>query len=255
MANEVMDKEVSFEVNGENVRLTPNMIQQFLTSGNGKITPQETMMFLNLCKYQHLNPFLKEAYIIKFGDSPAQIITSKEAFMKRAESSPNYDGVSAGCIVLRNNEIVYTKGAFILPTDNLVGAWADVKRKDRSQPHHVEIGLKEFSKGQSTWNAMPATMIRKTAIVNALREAFPESLGAMYTEDDKNPNETSTKAAQNQTEPSKTQNKLADIIGGGNDATNNAGELETEPEPEIIESIKQDDAEEIEGTFEQPELL
>lgn len=255
MTNEVMDKEVSFEVNGESVRLTPNMIQQFLTSGNGNITPQETMMFLNLCKYQHLNPFLKEAYIIKFGDSPAQIITSKEAFMKRAESSPNYDGVSAGCIVLRNNEIVYTKGAFTLPTDDLVGAWADVKRKDRSEPHHVEIGLKEFSKGQSTWKAMPATMIRKTAIVNALREAFPESLGAMYTEDDKSPNETATKVVQGQPAPSKTQNKLADIIGSGNDATNDVRESETESEPEIIEPTKQDDAEEIEGTFEQPELL
>lgn len=255
MTNEVMDKEVSFEVNGESVRLTPNMIQQFLTSGNGNITPQETMMFLNLCKYQHLNPFLKEAYIIKFGDSPAQIITSKEAFMKRAESSPNYDGVSAGCIVLRNNEIVYTKGAFTLPTDDLVGAWADVKRKDRSEPHHVEIGLKEFSKGQSTWKAMPATMIRKTAIVNALREAFPESLGAMYTEDDKSPNETATKAIQKQTEPSKTQNKLADIIGGGNDATNDVRESETESEPEIIEPTKQDDPKEIEGAVEQSELL
>ncbi|WP_424856492.1 recombinase RecT [Streptococcus suis] len=31
---------------------------------------------------------------------------------------------------------------------------------------------------------MPATMIRKTALANALREAFPEDLGNMYTEDD-----------------------------------------------------------------------
>lgn len=37
----------------------------------------------------------------------------------------------------------------------------------------------------STWASMPATMIRKTAIVNALREAFPNDLGAMQTEDDK----------------------------------------------------------------------
>src|SRR5690554_836745 len=31
---------------------------------------------------------------------------------------------------------------------------------------------------------MPLNMIRKSAIVNGLREAFPDSLGAMYTEDD-----------------------------------------------------------------------
>lgn len=44
--------------------------------------------------------------------------------------------------------------------------------------------MKEFSKNQSTWKTMPATMIRKTAIVNALRETFPDTLGGMYTEDD-----------------------------------------------------------------------
>lgn len=32
---------------------------------------------------------------------------------------------------------------------------------------------------------MPMNMIRKSAIVNGLREAFPESLGSMYTEEDK----------------------------------------------------------------------
>lgn len=27
-------------------------------------------MFLNLCRYNHLNPWLKEAYLIKYGDKP-----------------------------------------------------------------------------------------------------------------------------------------------------------------------------------------
>lgn len=188
--------EIKYQSNGENINLTFEDVKQFLVSGNGKISDKEATMFLNLCKYQHLNPFLHEAYLIKFGSSPAQIVVSKEAFMKRAESNPKYDGVSAGLIVLRkisgNAELKYTKGAFKLPTDQIMGAWAEVRRTDRSQPHHIEISIQEFSKSQSTWKSMPATMIRKTAIVNALREAFPETLGGMYTEDDKNPDDTST---------------------------------------------------------------
>lgn len=191
--------EIKYRSNGEDINLTFEDVKQFLVSGNGKISDKEATMFLNLCKYQHLNPFLHEAYLIKFGSTPAQIVVSKEAFMKRAESNPKYDGVSAGLIVLRNTngkaELKYTKGAFKLPNDQIMGAWAEVRRTDRSQPHHIEISIQEFSKNQSTWKSMPATMIRKTAIVNALREAFPETLGGMYTEDDKNPEDTSAVAA------------------------------------------------------------
>ncbi|KRL02501.1 phage recombination protein Bet [Liquorilactobacillus capillatus] len=190
MANEVAEKnEVVYLAGNEEVKLKPSTVRDFLTSGNGNITSQEAFMFIKLCEYQHLNPFLNEAYLIKFGNKPAQIITSKEAFMKRAESHPAYNGVKAGLIVLRNSDVKYTKGAFKLPTDKILGAWAEVNRKDRDEPHHIEISMEEFSKQQSTWKSMPATMIRKTAIVNALREAFPETLGGMYTEDDKNPNE------------------------------------------------------------------
>lgn len=178
------EKSVTFEANGEQVTLSPSTVKNFLANGNENISMQETVMFINLCKYQHLNPFLNEAYIIKYGSKPAQLITSKEAFMKRAESNPQYNGFSAGCIVLRNNDVVYTNGAFILDTDKLLGGWAKVSRKDRDIPIRIEISMKEFSKSQSTWKTMPATMIRKTAIVNALREAFPDTLGGMFTEDD-----------------------------------------------------------------------
>ena len=59
-------------------------------------------------------------------------------------------------------------------------------RKDRKRPVSVRIGLDEFGKGQSTWKQMPLNMIRKTAIVNAMREAFPENVSGMYTEEESN---------------------------------------------------------------------
>jgi phage recombination protein Bet len=141
-------------------------------------------MFINLCRYQKLNPFLNEAYLVKFGDQPAQIITSKEAFMKRAEAHPKYQGFEAGIIVERNGELVEVEGAVKLPNDKLIGGWAKVYRSDRKVPTTVRVSFDEFNKGQATWKQMPLNMIRKSAIVNAQREAFPDTVGALYTEDD-----------------------------------------------------------------------
>lgn len=184
MSKELMAIPVEFEVNGEMVKLTGNTVKEYLVRGNGNVSNQEVVMFINLCKYQKLNPFLNEAYLVKFGTQPAQIITSKEAFMKRAENHPKYKGLEAGIIVERNGEIVDIEGAVKLSTDKLVGGWAKVYRSDREKPITVRLALEEFDKGQSTWKTMPLTMIRKSAIVNAQREAFPETLGALYTEDD-----------------------------------------------------------------------
>lgn len=187
MANQLMEKEVTFEVNGESVKLTGATVKNYLVSGNGEVSDQELVMFINLCKYQKLNPFLNEAYLVKFGSQPAQIIVSKEAFMKRAESHKQYDGFDAGIIVERDNDLVEIEGAVKLSKDKLIGGWAKVYRKDRDKPIVVKISLEEFGKGQATWKAMPLNMIRKTAVVNAMREAFPDNVGAMYTEEEAQP--------------------------------------------------------------------
>lgn len=184
MANELMEKTAVYEVNGEEVKLSGNIIKNYLVRGNADVDDQEVTMFLQLCRYQKLNPFLNEAYLVKFKGAPAQIITSKEAFMKRAETHKEYDGLEAGIIVERDGEIREISGAIKLPKDKLIGGWAIVHRKDRTHPVSVKISYDEFSKGQATWKQMPLNMIRKTAIVNAMREAFPDSLGAMYTEEE-----------------------------------------------------------------------
>ena len=48
----------------------------------------------------------------------------------------------------------------------------------------AKIPLSEYDKNQSTWNEKKATMITKVAKVQALRDAFPAQLGAMYTSEE-----------------------------------------------------------------------
>ncbi len=176
---------VSYEVAGETVTLSIATVKDYLAIGEAtKITDKEVVQFINVCKYNQLNPFLKEAYIVKYGSSPAQMIVSKEAFLKRANNDPNYDGLEAGIIIQRGEEVLEIEGGFMLPTDILLGGWAKVYHKQRRVPFVSKVSFKEFSKGQSTWNQMPATMIRKVAEVQALREAFPTQLGAMYIQEE-----------------------------------------------------------------------
>lgn len=184
--NEVAKQEMSctYQANGEELTLTPSTVKNYLTRGNGAITAQEAVLFMNLCKFQKLNPFLNEAYLVKFGDKPAQQITGKDAFMKRAESHEQFEGYRAGLIIARDKEVMEVEGSFTVSGDVLLGGWCEVYRRDRKFPIVAKVGFDEYNKGQSTWKDMPKTMIRKVAIVQALREAFPANLGGMYVEEE-----------------------------------------------------------------------
>ncbi|MFS1663328.1 phage recombination protein Bet [Streptococcus sp. zg-JUN1979] len=153
------------------------------------LTEKQVGQALSLIKGRNLNPLANEVYIVAYkkknGGTEFSLIVSKEAFLKRATQNPNYEGFEAGVVVLDKDGVqVERKGAFMLPDDTLVGGWARVYRKNFKVPVEVFVSRAEYDKKQSTWNTMPATMIRKTALVNALREAFPEDLSNMYTEDD-----------------------------------------------------------------------
>lgn len=174
----------SYLVAGQEVKLSYSIVKNFLTKGNGNVTDQDLTQFISICKYNQLNPFLNEAYLVKFADKPAQMIVSKEALLKRAETHEAYKGIQAGVIVMRDGQPVELEGCFYLPSDTLVGGWAKVYRNDRDYPYISKVKLSEYDKKQSTWNAIPSTMIRKVAEVQALREAFPTQLGALYTEEE-----------------------------------------------------------------------
>lgn len=176
-----------YECGGQMVKISPNMIKKYLVNGNGAVTDQEVMMFLSLCKFQKLNPFLREAYLIKYGNQPATIVTGKEALAKRAMRNLNYAGYEAGVVVSfpENGQIENRVGTIVLEGEDLVGGWAKVYVKGWEQPLTVTVSFEEYcqkkdGKPMSNWATKPATMIRKVALVQALREAFPEDLSGMY---------------------------------------------------------------------------
>jgi len=186
---------VKYEVNGQQIQLSPDIIRKYLVSGDGRVTDQEVMMFLSLCKYQKLNPFLREAYLVKYGSQPATIVTGKETYTKRAAASPLCDGYKAGIyVVTKDGEIQKRAGAMFIKSlgETVVGGWAEVYRKDWKVPVCVEVAFDEYvgrkRDGSITkmWKEKGATMIRKVALVQALREALPEELGGTYSPEEIN---------------------------------------------------------------------
>jgi len=182
---------VQYEANGESVKLSPAMIKKYLVNGGGNVTDQEVIMFMNLCRYQHLNPFLKEAYLIKFGSQTATMVTGKDVFTKRAEANPNYKGKQAGVIVLtEKGEIIEREGSFVLKSEQLVGGWAKVFINGRETPEYASVSFEEYVGRKSSgeingqWKSKPATMIRKVAVVQALREAFPDVFQGLYAQEE-----------------------------------------------------------------------
>lgn len=184
---------IEYQSGNETVKLSMGMIRNYLVNGGGEVTDQEVMMFLNLCRFQHLNPFLREAYLIKYGSQAATMVVSKDVFIKRAMRHPNFKGMQAGIIVRDNEtgEIIEREGTFYnRAEETLVGGWAKVYMANIDWPFYETVALEEYEgrtkdgKLNSQWATKGATMIRKVAQMHALREAFPDETAGMYIQEE-----------------------------------------------------------------------
>ena len=186
--NMVEEKITKYKVNGEELALSPDIIRKYLVNGSGKVTDQEIMMFTALCKFQKLNPFLREAYLIKYSEkSPATLVTGKETFLKRAQKNPKYQGHKSGIELDETGRIlfawteVYVEG-YVVPIryeaywNEYVAVkdeWKDNKKTGRKIPN-------------TAWATKPRIMLMKCSLVGALREAFTEDFGGMYSPEEIN---------------------------------------------------------------------
>lgn len=185
---------ITFKAGNSEVKLSPQTVKNYLVSGDASnVTDQEIVMFINLCKYQGLNPFLREAYLIKYGTQPATIVTGKSAFEKRAARCDRYKGFDAGVIVYNpDTGLENRSGTVVLKDEELVGGWAEVYVDGYHKPVKAAVSLEEYTGRKkdgtvnSQWASKPATMIRKVAKMQALREAFPDNFEGMYGAEEMN---------------------------------------------------------------------
>lgn len=135
-------------------------------------TEAEFQMFLEFCKSTGLNPFKKEIWFIKT-DKGVQMMTGINGFLAIANRNPNYDGMEV---------------SMDEQDGKLISATAKVYRKDRRYPSCATVYFNEYFKPtkfkNGMWEKMPKMMLQKVAKSVALREAFPQELGGMYTQEE-----------------------------------------------------------------------
>lgn len=138
----------------------------------GENVPDATFTaFIGLCKYAGLNPFLREAWCVKFG-SNWQIMTGINGYLKFANSHPHYDNYD-------EPEFEFDERDSKKPTKCTIRVW----RKDRTRPVTASLTFDEAKGPGPRWSTHKKEMLEKATLAKALRRSFSE-LNNTYTEDE-----------------------------------------------------------------------
>jgi len=150
-------------------------VSKYLTAMGlaNKLVDQEKIQFIEICKAYQLNPFKREIYATKYGDT-FSIIVGYETYLKRAERT----GKLAGWNVKTEGKV----------SDNSLKAVITIYRNDWQQPFIHEVYYAEYvqktKEGRITkfWSEKPVTMTKKVVISQGFRMCFSDELGGMpYT--------------------------------------------------------------------------
>jgi phage recombination protein Bet len=150
-------------------------IKTYLKTMNlaNNLSQQEVTQFIEIAQGFGLNPFKREIYASKYGNS-FSVIVGYETYIKRAERS----GLLSGWNVV-------TSGSM---SENTLKATITIHRKDFTHPFIHEVEYSEYvqrtKEGRPTkfWSEKPLTMIKKVAMAQGFRLCFSDELGGMpYT--------------------------------------------------------------------------
>jgi phage recombination protein Bet len=184
------DRSIEFVPFGSDtkIKLTVKMVQEFIcipTKSGKTCTDRDAMKFIMLCQARALNPWEGDAYLQGYDskDGPQfSLITAHNAFLKRAELHPEFDGFQSGVTVKREDGSIHDiEGDFFdQAVEEVVGGWCRVSFKNRKTPMYKRLRLATFDKTWGVWEKNKEGMIVKCAEADALRSSFPTKVGGLY---------------------------------------------------------------------------
>jgi phage recombination protein Bet len=188
-----VDKEMVYVPFGgkEEIKLSISLVKNLIavkTKSGATCSDDDAIKFLMMCKARLLNPFEGDAFLIGYDSQKGptfSLITAHQAFLKRAELNPEYDGMESGVIVeVAEGKLKDLPGDFHTKDQKVVGGWAVVYFKNRKFPMSKRVRLARFQKAFGVWQDDPAGMIVKCAEADALRSSFPTMLGGLYLKEE-----------------------------------------------------------------------
>ena len=202
----------------DKIKLSVRIVKDLLavkTRSGKTCSDNDAIKFLMMCQARLLNPFEGDAFLIGYDgkDGPTfSLITAHQAFLKRAELNPEYDGMKSGVIIEEDGKMSDLEGDFFLKSQRVIGGWATVFFKNRKYPMHKRVRLERFQKAFGIWQDDSAGMICKCAEADALRSSFPTMLGGLYLKEEVAPQVETKTSAPIFTEPSKEEIVTAELV-------------------------------------------
>ncbi len=197
----------------EKISLSIELVKRLIavkTKSGKTCTNEDAFKFMLMCQARKLNPFEGDAYLIGYDSQSGptfSLITAHQAFLKRAELHPEFDGMESGTIVMRQGNVVDLVGDWHMQNDNILGGWATVFFKNRKHAMTKRVRLSRFNKNYGIWRDDPAGMIVKCAEADALRSSFPTMLGGMFISEETPPERTAADIAHAAFPPETTNNE------------------------------------------------
>lgn len=176
----------------DKIEVSVKQAMYFLSTPSRRgVRPNEgdCIKFLMKCKAKGLNPWEDDAFLIGFdmpdGSTKFDQIIAHQAFLKRAELSPEFDGFESGVTVeVEDGEYQDLQGDFHNPKHKLVGGWCRVHFKTRKTPMYKRLDLTKFFKNTKIWRENSEGMVVKCSECDCLRASFPTLLGGLYIKEE-----------------------------------------------------------------------
>lgn len=166
---------------GLELELTPRKVIEELVSAKDRpaMTDRNVAIIMARCAALRMNPLAGDCHIGVFKGRPT-IMPSIDYYQRVAAMQEGYDGMESGVVVSDGHTMEEVCGCIVQKGWELVGGWAIAYDKGRSHPVHIVVPLEEYAQDNSMWESKPATMIRKVAKAQALRELYPGCFKGTY---------------------------------------------------------------------------
>ncbi|TSB47147.1 RecT family recombinase [Alkalicoccobacillus porphyridii] len=219
MAEETKDTSVATQeknelamTNGSLLQFSQEKVEVIRRTVAKGATNDELEMFMHLAQRYQLDPFTKEIWFIKRpkkqkdnkgnydykrlengeidyeGVDPI-IMTSRDGYLKVAQTDPDFEGMNSFEIRKKDNfsfnpmtnEMVHDFGS---DRGEITGAWAICKKKGRD-PAIAVVDFREYNNAAGSnpvWKSYPSAMIKKVAEVIVLKRQF--NISGLVTEEE-----------------------------------------------------------------------
>ncbi len=176
------------DINGRDVYLSIEVMKRILPELK-KAKDDEILNFALRCSAMGLNPLI-DVHNVSFGDTDVLTpIIKKDYYLQNAQLKADYRGFKAGVVVAtEKGEIIEREGTIVASSEELLGGWAKVLTEKRGE-YYVSVSIEEYQMKKldgsvnKMWRSKSGTMIRKVALSQALRDAYPIFSGT-YSEEE-----------------------------------------------------------------------